>query len=214
METKGAFHLVKISGISASAVNGTRFVGSSHWNIPRKSGNLKRWSRFPGWNFRAESRVPFTFLVVCTSSRSTVGHRHYRGLRPNGTTFYQSEIPLLLPPKFPGFFRKWKAPQKTKHFSLNFLSSKLEQMAEVFNCHGSSHGRIQFSCNVSNMHGTRRQTIKIKNGKKDRNNNRHSFDAQSLGQFKSLDQMPRFEYPLPPSPTPPRHITGTVDRIL
>ena len=43
---------------------------------------------------------------------STVGHRAtYRGLRPNGTTFYQSEIPLLLPPKFPSFFRKWKAPR-------------------------------------------------------------------------------------------------------
>ena len=112
--------------------------------------------------------------------------------------------------------RDWKdhEDKNSKHISLNFLSSKLEQMAEVFNCHGSSHGRIQFSCNVFNMHGTRRQTIKIKNGKKDRNNNRHSFDAQSLGQFKSLDQMPRFEYPLPPSPTPPRHITGTVDRVL
>ena len=34
----GAFHLVKISGISGSAVNGTRFVSSSHWKIPRKSG--------------------------------------------------------------------------------------------------------------------------------------------------------------------------------
>ena len=51
----------------------------------------------------------------------------YRGLRPNGTTFYPSEIPLLLPPKFPGFFPKWKAPpgyqlspnyfQKFKHMS-------------------------------------------------------------------------------------------------
>ena len=79
--------------------------------FPGKVENLKRWSRFPGWNFRTECRVPFTFLVVCTSSRSTVGHRAtYRGLRPNGTTFYQSEIPLLLPPKFPSFFRKWKAP--------------------------------------------------------------------------------------------------------
>ena len=98
--------------------------------------------------------------------------------------------------------RDWKdrEDKNSKRISLNFLSSKLEQMAEVFNCHGSSHGRIQFSCNVSNMHGTRRQTIKIKNGKKDRNNNRHSFDARSLGQFKSLDQMPRFEYPLPPPP--------------
>ena len=110
----GAFHLVKISGISGSAANGTRFVGSSHWKIPRKSGKSKKVVRFPGWNFRTECRVPFTFLVVCTSSRSTVGHpATYRGLRPNqpnGTTFYQSEIPLLLPPKFPVFFRKWKAP--------------------------------------------------------------------------------------------------------
>ena len=79
--------------------------------FPEKVENLKRWSRFPGWNFRTECRVPLTFLVVCTSSRSTVGHpATYRGLRPNGTTFYQSEIPLLLPPIFPGFFRKWKAP--------------------------------------------------------------------------------------------------------
>ena len=39
---KGAFHLVKISEISCSAVNGTRFVGSSHWKIPRKSGKSKK----------------------------------------------------------------------------------------------------------------------------------------------------------------------------
>ena len=39
------------------------------------------------------------------------GTATYQGLRPNGTTFYQSEIPLLLPPKFPGFFPKWKAPK-------------------------------------------------------------------------------------------------------
>ena len=38
----GAFHLVKISGISGSAVNGTRFVGSSHWKISRKSGKSKK----------------------------------------------------------------------------------------------------------------------------------------------------------------------------
>ena len=79
--------------------------------FPEKVENIKRWSRFPGWNFRTECRVPLTFLVVCTSCRSTIGHpATYRGLRPNGTTFYRSEIPLLLPPKFPSFFRKWKAP--------------------------------------------------------------------------------------------------------
>ena len=43
----GAFHLVKISGISGSAVNGTRFVGSSTGEFPEKVENLKRWARFP-----------------------------------------------------------------------------------------------------------------------------------------------------------------------
>ena len=38
----GAFHLVKISGISGLAVNGTRFVGSFHWKIPRKSRKSKK----------------------------------------------------------------------------------------------------------------------------------------------------------------------------
>ena len=42
----GAFHLVKISGISGSGVNGTRFVGSSHWKIPRKSGKSKKVGSF------------------------------------------------------------------------------------------------------------------------------------------------------------------------
>ena len=42
----GAFHLVKISGISGSAVNGTRFVGLSHWKIPRKSGKSKEVGPF------------------------------------------------------------------------------------------------------------------------------------------------------------------------
>ena len=35
--------------------------------FPEKVENLKRRSRFPGWNFRTECRVPLTFLVVCTS---------------------------------------------------------------------------------------------------------------------------------------------------
>ena len=81
--------------------------------FPEKVEKLKRWARFPGWNFRTECRVPFMFLVVCTSSRSMVGHRDILGFTTNGTTFYQSEIPLLLPPKFPGFFPKWKAPTMT-----------------------------------------------------------------------------------------------------
>ena len=50
-ETVGAFHFVKISGISGSAVNGTRFVGSSHWKIPRKSGKSKKVGPFSRLEF-------------------------------------------------------------------------------------------------------------------------------------------------------------------
>ena len=94
----GAFHLVKISGISGSAVNGTRFVGSSHWKIPRKSGKSKKVGPFSQLEFpNGISCFIYTFLVICTSSRSTVGHRDVTGLTTKwnnpGTTFYQSEIP-------------------------------------------------------------------------------------------------------------------------
>ena len=54
----GAFHLVKISGIFGSAVNGTRFVGSSHWKIPRKSGKSKKVVPF--------SRLEFPSGMSCS----------------------------------------------------------------------------------------------------------------------------------------------------
>ena len=103
-KTQGAFHLVKISGISGSAVNRTRFVGLSHWKIPRKSGKSKRWSRFPGWNFRTECRVPFMFLVVCTSSRSTVGHRHVPGFTTKWNNFLPIGNSTFATTEISGFF--------------------------------------------------------------------------------------------------------------
>ena len=74
--------------------------------FPEKVENLKRWARFPGWNFWTECRVPFTFLVVCTSSRSTVGHREVPGFTtkwnnflPSGnSTFASTEISWFYPP--------------------------------------------------------------------------------------------------------------------
>ena len=70
--TVGAFHFVKISGISGSAVNGTRFVGSCHWKIPRKSGKSKEVGPFSRLEFpKGISHSIYSFLVVCTSSRST-----------------------------------------------------------------------------------------------------------------------------------------------
>ena len=100
----GAFHLVKISGISGSAVNGTRFVSSSHWKIPRKSGKSKKVGLFPGWNFRTECRVPFMFLVVCTSSRSTVGHRDVPGFTTKWNNFLPIGNSTFAPTKISGFF--------------------------------------------------------------------------------------------------------------
>ena len=104
LDPKGRFPFSQKSGISGSAVNGTRFVGSSHWKIPRKSGNLKRWSRFPGWNFRTECRVPFTFLVVCTSSRSTVGHRDVPGFTTKWNNFLPIGNSIFAPTEISGFF--------------------------------------------------------------------------------------------------------------
>ena len=41
-----ASHLVKISGNFSLAVNGKRFVSSSHWKIPGKSGKSKKVDPF------------------------------------------------------------------------------------------------------------------------------------------------------------------------
>ena len=73
-KNKGAFHLVKISGISGSAVNGTRFVGSSHWKIPRKSGKSKRvgpFSRLEFPNGMSCSRSLYQFQVHRRAPRRT-----------------------------------------------------------------------------------------------------------------------------------------------
>ena len=88
-ETKGAFHLVKISGISGSVVNGTRFAGSSHWKIPRKSGKSKKVVPFSRLEF-PNGMSCSKFLVVCTSSRSKVGHRHV----PEFTVKWNNFLPI------------------------------------------------------------------------------------------------------------------------
>ena len=75
---RGAFHLVKISGISGSAVNGTRFVGSSHWKIPRKSGKSKKVVPFSRLEFPNGmscsiyvSRSLYQFQVHCRAPPRT-----------------------------------------------------------------------------------------------------------------------------------------------
>ena len=79
MTTQGAFQLVKISGISGSAVNATRFVSSSHWKIPRKNGKSKKVVLF--------SRLEFLNEMLCSIyiSRSLYQFQvHSRALRRTG----------------------------------------------------------------------------------------------------------------------------------
>ena len=110
----GRFPFSQNFRISGSAVNGTRFVGSSHWKIPRKSGKSKKVGPFSRLEFpKGISRSIYSFLVVCTSSRSTVrkfvGHCDVPGF----TTEWNNVLPIgnsTFAPKFPGFFPKWKAP--------------------------------------------------------------------------------------------------------
>ena len=110
----GALNLVKISGISGSAVNGTRFVGSSHWKIPRKSGKSKKVGPF--------SRLEFPNGMSCSIyvSRSLYQFQvHGPARRCTGVTSktkWNNFLPIgnstLAPTsKFPGFFPKWKAPR-------------------------------------------------------------------------------------------------------
>ena len=72
--------------------------------FPEKVENLNRWARFPGWNFRTECRVLFTFLVVCTSSKSTVGHRDVPGFTTKWNTFLPSGNSTFAPTEISGVF--------------------------------------------------------------------------------------------------------------
>ena len=70
----------------------------------------------------------YAFLLLCTRSGPRSGTATYRGLRPNVTTFYQSEIPLLVPPKFRVFLLNGKRPRLSsaihRRLSRFFLSER------------------------------------------------------------------------------------------
>ena len=116
----GAFHLVKISGISGSVVNGTRFVSSSHWKIPRKSGKSKKVGPF--------SRLEFPNGMSCSIhvSRSLYQFQVHRRA-PRRTGIYDQMEQLFTNRKFHFcsqrnfrvFFPKWKAPTDTFYYPLN-----------------------------------------------------------------------------------------------
>ena len=94
------------------------------WTVSPFVGKLWVQGRFP---FRQNFRNWMSCSIYVSPSLYQF-QVHGRALRRSGVYHqmeqlkYQSEIPLLLPPKFPGFFTKWKAPQKSR-FSLGQLRS-------------------------------------------------------------------------------------------
>ena len=110
----GTCHLVKISGISGSAVNGTRFVGSSHWKIPRKSGKSKKVDPFSRLEFRNGmscsiyvSRSLYQFQVHRRAQRRTGVYDQMEQLITNRKFHFCSHR------NFRFFFPKWKAPHQS-----------------------------------------------------------------------------------------------------
>ena len=120
IETRGALHLVKMSGISGSAVNGTRFVGSSHWKIPRKSGKSKKVGPF--------SRLEFPNGMSCSIylSRSLYQFQVH-GWAPRRTGVYDQMEQLFTNLKFyfcshrnfRVFFLNGKRPRRPCDFMFN-----------------------------------------------------------------------------------------------
>ena len=102
----GRFPLSQNFRISGSAVNRTRFVGSSHWKIPRKSGKSKKvdpFSRleFPKGNFAFHllvSRSLYQFQVhgkkICRAGCDVPGFTtKWNNVLPIGnSTFAPTEI--------------------------------------------------------------------------------------------------------------------------
>ena len=118
-DRRGAFHLVKISGISGSAVNGTRFVGSSHWKIPRKSGKSKKVVPF--------SRLKFPNGMSCSIYLSrTLYQFQVHGRAPPRTGVYDQMEQLFTNRKFHFCyhrnFRVFFVNGKRQQLDMNFMS--------------------------------------------------------------------------------------------
>ena len=145
----GTFHLVNISGISGWAVNGTRFVGSSHWKIPRKSGKSKKVGPFSQLQFANRILCSiYTFLVVCTSSRSMVGHcdllefttKWNNFLPGRNSTFAPTEISVFFPKIMESAQRLNMLPSLTCKLKQNWKwQRELRWWVEFFSREGGRH---------------------------------------------------------------------------
>ena len=94
----GAYHLVKNSGISGSAVNGTRLVGSSHWKIPRKSRKSKKVGPFSRLEF--PNGISRSILLVSRSLYQFQVHGKKSCRTPRRTGVYHQMEQLFTSRKF------------------------------------------------------------------------------------------------------------------
>ena len=135
----GAFHLVKISGISGSAANGTRFVGLSHWKIPRKSGKSKKVVPF--------SRLEFPNGMSCSIyvSRSLYQFQVH-GRTPPRTGVYDQMEQLFTNRKF-----HFCSHRNFRVFFLNGKRPRLHffQLDRAFFCLSTQSCAALFCCRLA-----------------------------------------------------------------
>ena len=106
----GCFPFSQNFRISGSVVDGTLFVGTSHRKIPRKSGKSKKVGPFSRLEFpNGISCSIYTFLVVCTSSRSTVRHCDVPGFTTKWNTFLPIGNSTFAPTEISGFFSQMES---------------------------------------------------------------------------------------------------------
>ena len=125
--TLGAFHLVKISGISGSAVNRTHFVGSSHWKIPRKSGKSKKVGPFS----RLEFPNGMSCSIYVSRSLSSLYQFQVHGQAPRRTGVYDQMEQL---------FTNWNFHFCShRNFWVFFLNGKRPKLAATWS--GVTHAK-------------------------------------------------------------------------
>ena len=91
-----AFHLVKIFGNSFGSVeNGKRFVGSSHWKIPGKSGKSKKVGPFSRLELSERNFVfHYTFLRYQLGSHLGVPSGNGLDAVPGFTIKWNNFLPI------------------------------------------------------------------------------------------------------------------------
>ena len=125
--------------------------------FPEKVENLKRWAHFPGWI----SCSIYTFLIVCTISRSTVGRRDMPGFTNKWNNFLPIGHSTFAPTEISVFFFFLNGKCLTfEHVASSTLKNKTENgrqwelwwWVEFFSREGGRHCYILTNDNNKKDH--------------------------------------------------------------